>query len=195
MTIKTPREIVYYPASRNEPDWLMCWIPFNELKKLVDKNRADKKILTDYPDGLDLEVTDEEFKFYLEKYNLKLENEPRNLSIAYEFLREKKMIKTPEYIRGKTLNRLSKQITDNETKELKKIQVFNARTVLKKKRFLSDKFSKKLDKMVVKPHRPRPSRRSSAYNNEVKKLLKVKLTKGDEPFEVMYKLYRRGRGD
>lgn len=194
MTIKTPKKIVYYPASRNEPDQLMCWIPYEELKKMVDKNRVDKNILTDYPDGLEIEITDEELKYFYEKYELKLKGEPKSLLLAYEYLREKKMIKTLGYINSKNLDRLSKQVPKLELRELKTIRKFDAKTVLKEKRSLTRGFSKKLDDMVIKPHRRPHRRRSIAFIKDIDRLFKAKMTKGDEPLEALYRLQRQRKG-
>lgn len=188
MTIKTPREMVYYQASPNEPDQLFCWIPFKNLKKMVDHNKADKKILTDYPDGLDIEISDEEFRDFENKYQLKLEKEPRSIRLAYEYLRKEKLIKTPGYIRGKALDELSKKIPRPDLEEIKKIPRFDAKAILKKKRTLSAEFSKKLNEMKSKP-----AVRSGGWISEKELLFKVRMTKGKEPFDVLYKLQRRGR--
>jgi hypothetical protein len=194
MTIKTPKEIVYYPVSRNESDRLMCWIPYDELKKMVDKNKVDKKILIDYPDGLDIEITDEELKEFRDIYGLKLKSKPKSLLLAYEFLKDKKMIKAPRYINGKNLDILSKQVTASESRKLRALSKFDAKVVLKEKRSLNRGFSKKIDDMIIKPHHRLPKRRSKAYMKEIDGLFKAKMTKGDEPFAVQYKLQRQRGG-
>lgn len=61
MQIKTPKRRAYYPASRNEPYHLLCWIPVEELERMVQDGHAPPEILDDYPDGLEVEVSTSAF--------------------------------------------------------------------------------------------------------------------------------------
>jgi hypothetical protein len=62
MKISIPEARAYYPASENEPDYLLCWIPAGELAQLASEGRIAKGILDDYPGGLEIEVTDQAFE-------------------------------------------------------------------------------------------------------------------------------------
>lgn len=62
MKISLPEARAYYPASKNEPDYLLCWIPAGELAQLAREGRIAGDILDDYPGGLEIEVTDSAFE-------------------------------------------------------------------------------------------------------------------------------------
>jgi hypothetical protein len=62
MKISIPVARAYYPASKNEPDYLLCWIPAGELAQLANEGRIARDILDDYPGGLEIEVTDSAFE-------------------------------------------------------------------------------------------------------------------------------------
>ena len=62
MKISIPEARAYYPASKNEPDYLLCWIPAGELAQLANEGRIARDILDDYPGGLEIEVTDSAFE-------------------------------------------------------------------------------------------------------------------------------------
>ena len=62
MKISIPEARAYYPASKNEPDYLLCWIPAGELAQLANEGRIARDILDDYPGGLEIEVTAEAFE-------------------------------------------------------------------------------------------------------------------------------------
>jgi hypothetical protein len=84
MKIRVPRERAYYPASRNEPDRLLCWLPPEDLQELVRQGRAQDDILDYYPSGLEVEVT----RQGLEEFRLDLGATPEALQEAYQTLRQ-----------------------------------------------------------------------------------------------------------
>lgn len=86
MKISLPEARAYYPASKNEPDYLLCWIPAEELAKLVDEGRVAPDILDDYPGGLELEVSEEAF----EEVDLDLGVSPEAIQQAYGNLEKRK---------------------------------------------------------------------------------------------------------
>jgi hypothetical protein len=86
MKISVPEARAYYPASKNEPEYLLCWIPAVELAQLVDQGRVSRDILDDYPGGLEVEVSASAF----EDVELDLGVSPEALRRAYGSLLEQK---------------------------------------------------------------------------------------------------------
>jgi hypothetical protein len=86
MKISLPKSRAYYPASKNEPDYLLCWIPATELAQLVDEGRVTPDILDYYPGGLEIEVSTSAF----EDVDLNLGISPEEVAQAYASLLERK---------------------------------------------------------------------------------------------------------
>jgi hypothetical protein len=84
MKISIPVARAYYPASKNEPDYLLCWIPAGELAQLANEGRIARDILDDYPGGLEIEVTASAF----EEVGLDLGASPEAIRQAYADLTE-----------------------------------------------------------------------------------------------------------
>jgi hypothetical protein len=85
MKISVPNERAYYPASPNEPERLLCWIPPDDLKDLVRQGKVQDDILDYYPSGLEVEVSSQG----LEEFKLDLGASPEVLQKAYQTLRRK----------------------------------------------------------------------------------------------------------
>ena len=86
MKISLPEKRAYYPASKNEPDYLLCWIPATELAQLAAEGRVAQDITDDYPGGLEIEVTASAF----EDVELDLGASPETIRQAYAQLFERK---------------------------------------------------------------------------------------------------------
>jgi hypothetical protein len=84
MPIQMPRARAYYLASENEPDYLLCWIPADELARLAGEGRLAPETLEDYPEGLELEVSSAAF----EELGLDLGLSPEEIKGAYAGLRQ-----------------------------------------------------------------------------------------------------------
>jgi hypothetical protein len=84
MQIHMPRARAYYLASENEPDFLLCWIPVDELARLADEGRVAPEALEDYPEGLELEVSPAAF----EELGLDLGLSPEEIKGVYAGLRQ-----------------------------------------------------------------------------------------------------------
>lgn len=83
MKIRTPSVRAYYSASQNEPEWLLCWIPPDDLAQLASQGRVRADVVDDYVNGLEVEVTSQGF----EEFELDLDVSPDALRDAYERLR------------------------------------------------------------------------------------------------------------
>jgi hypothetical protein len=86
MKISLPEKRAYYPASQNEPEYLLCWIPPEELAQLASQGRVAADITDDYPSGLEIEVSESAFK----DVELDLGANPETIKQAYAQLFERK---------------------------------------------------------------------------------------------------------
>jgi hypothetical protein len=84
MKIRMPATRAVYPASRNEPDRLLCWIPRRELELLASEGRGDADVLEYYPSGLEVRLSRPGFR----EVGLDLGVDPDRLRDAYRALRE-----------------------------------------------------------------------------------------------------------
>ena len=79
MKIKTPTNRAYYPASPNEKTRLVCWISRDAMQRMVQESQIPAQHLEDYPDGLEVEVTEMAF----EEFGISLNVTPTELKRAY----------------------------------------------------------------------------------------------------------------
>jgi len=84
MKISTPSKRAYYPASENEPDHLLCWIPEEELQRMARFGQITPDVLEDYPDGLEFEVSQAAF----DEFEIDLGVSPEAIKEAYAYHRE-----------------------------------------------------------------------------------------------------------
>jgi hypothetical protein len=83
MKIRMPKNRACYPASRNEPDRLLCWIPREELEELAAQGRVAADVVEYHPSGLEVRLSRPGF----EEFGLDLGVEPETLYEAYQALR------------------------------------------------------------------------------------------------------------
>lgn len=103
MKIRIPTSRAYYPASRNEPEQLLCWIPARELAQLAAEGRIQTGLLEDYPSGLEVPVTRRGFG----EFALDLGIEPEVLSRAYLDLHRAGALPESGYVAGAELERVA----------------------------------------------------------------------------------------
>lgn len=82
MKISMPKERAYYAASPNEPEYLLCWIPADDLEDLASQGKVQQDILEYYPSGLEVEVS----RQGLDEFKLDLGASPEALQKAYQAL-------------------------------------------------------------------------------------------------------------
>jgi hypothetical protein len=181
MTISLPEEIVYYYQSPEKKDRLLCWIPRNELERLVkeSKNLINKQILDDFPHGLDIEVNDVDLKYYEEKYNLKLGINLTDVREAFDFVQKQTKesgIESSNFVNFSMLNEIAetkKKMFNTVEKEDKKkgnVDTFNFPG-----KFLSEK-----------------GKEFKISEKEIKDLFKVKFSDGDKnPLTIFSSLQKR----
>jgi len=94
----------YYDPSQKEHPVLLCWFPRLQLENMVNTQGVKEQILKDYPDGLDLEVSDEQFKRFGEKYALKMPYDAMEVLVNFEGFQRSGKVKTGEFITAKAMD-------------------------------------------------------------------------------------------
>jgi hypothetical protein len=101
MQIKTPTQRAYYPASRNEPDYLLCWIPVEELERMVQEGHISPDVPEDYPDGLEVEVSGAGF----DEFGIDFGVNPQAIREAYAHLLAQDQLPESGMVHGASLER------------------------------------------------------------------------------------------
>lgn len=98
MPIAVPKERVYYLETHELGDVALCWFPVEDLKARVGQSADPVKadILTDYPDGLDLEVRQSELDYYQARYGLAVDAAAPAVLVAFAGLYASKVADMPD---------------------------------------------------------------------------------------------------
>jgi hypothetical protein len=78
MEIKSPKECVYYYECYNGEFRLTYFIP-TEVLKLISNRTTKKKILKDFPDGVDLKCTEAAFEDFKTSYDYRPDIDPEEM--------------------------------------------------------------------------------------------------------------------
>lgn len=103
MKIRTPAKRAYYPASPNEITRLLLWIPHNMMQLMVQEELLPAYLQEDYPDGLEVEVTEEAF----EAYGIMLPVTPTQIKRAYVKLLVDKSLPSSRMVDGMALEAMA----------------------------------------------------------------------------------------
>ncbi len=76
MSIRSPDERVYYYECSAGKYRLTYHIPYSELMKLVKENKIKKQVQDDFPDGVDLRVSETDYKNFNMVYGYRPEAAP-----------------------------------------------------------------------------------------------------------------------
>ena len=105
MKISTPSKRAYYPASKNEPEHLLCWIPEEELARMVRFGQIAPEVLEDYPDGIEVEVSQAAF----DEFGIEVGASPEAIKEAYAYYLEHGDIHDTGRVDGATLERAAQE--------------------------------------------------------------------------------------
>lgn len=193
MPIKVPIERAYYfeltPLRRR----IFYWIPKEDLEKMIQRKEVKENILKDYPDGLDIEVSREQFEEFKNHYNLDLKVDPDSLLNVFHLLLLKMEESFPKsgYINKNYLENYARKINKNiiisktytylKAKKTKSIKVdkqrYRKQLTIKKKvrKYLKDYKIEKLDRKIHFQEQP---------------FSQVRMSKGEEPFDTFSKIHQ-----
>ena len=117
MKIRMPATRACYPASRNEPDRLLCWIPRHELEQLAADGRVKAEVLEYYPSGLEVRLSRPGF----DEVGLDLGVDPKALYEAYRALRDAGALPASGTVAGAHLEQAAKSVSLREDRTLRDI--------------------------------------------------------------------------
>ncbi len=112
MAVRVPKETAYYYEISPRGTRIVLCLPRPELDRLVAAGEARHEIVTDYPDGLDFEVSQYELDYFRKMYGLRLDLDPGALQAAFAVFRGAATTAVPGtgFIRSEFLEDLSKTI-------------------------------------------------------------------------------------
>ena len=97
--IRTPEKRAYYPASENEQDRLLCWIPKEEFDSMVQDGRIPQELADDYPGGVEVEVSASAF----DEFGVDLGITPEDIARTYAVLRTQSTLPESGIVDGASL--------------------------------------------------------------------------------------------
>ena len=103
--ISIPRKRAYYTATRGDPDELLCWIPPDELVCMAKEGRIRSDVPGDYPDGLELEVSQLAF----DEFGIDVGTSAAAIQAVYEQFLAGGALPPSEMVDGLTLERLARE--------------------------------------------------------------------------------------
>lgn len=98
MAIRIPEERAYYRA-RSDSEELLCWLPADELRRMIDTGKAPEDVLENYPDGLEVRVA----QWYLDDLGIDLGFDPEGLTTAFSFFLGRDRIDESGLVAGRAL--------------------------------------------------------------------------------------------
>ena len=108
--ISVPRKRAYYPASPDEQDRLLLWIPKDELEGMVEEDLMPESILEDFPDGLEVEVTPEA----INELGLDLGLSPEAVRAVYAHLSERGQVPQSGVVDGAALEQAARAMVESD---------------------------------------------------------------------------------
>jgi hypothetical protein len=187
MKISVPEVPTYYYEISGKNRRLLYWLPRKVLTNMVEQGKADKSILVDFPDGVDIKVGEDEFADFQRTYDLTLGIDPKAITDAFTALclKEKGKYRGVGYIGKEVLDSIAGDV-DRELKKRKlheKIAVIAVDDTVKKKKLFIKQMRQVQEKItVLKEYLPRKLTRNRPIFEQLAH--KIEMTKGDAPFKV-----------
>jgi hypothetical protein len=108
--IRVPRKRAYYPASPNEQDRLLLWIPEDELEGMVEEGLLPQAVLEDFPRGLEVEVTPES----INELGLDLGTNPEAVRAVYAHLSDRGQVPDSGMVDAAALEQATREIVESD---------------------------------------------------------------------------------
>lgn len=83
MSVSVPRERCYYYECSHGDVRLTYFIPAAHVKKMIRENKISKQVITDFPDGVDLDCTAPDFNEFRKEYGFIPEYSAEELQQAF----------------------------------------------------------------------------------------------------------------
>lgn len=108
MAISIPIARAYYPA-RTGTTRILCWLPEDELRRMIRSGDAPDDIIEDFPSGLEIEVSADA----LDEYEIKLGFSPGLICRAYSYFMNRGSVDKSGLVDGASLERILEQVPVN----------------------------------------------------------------------------------
>lgn len=201
MTIKSPKEAVYYYEASGGEFRLVYFIPLEELERLAQDGRIEAAVLEDYPDGVDLNVTKPDFDEFQELYGYRPENDPEELRRAFFAMlsatRGWRSFRGSGFIPAADLEPVAETVEDSLEQEgllAEEMLDFSVPSSLPERRALSarqaaqqERMTEHLEQMEVEGIDPTLTLREQRFQP-------IEMQEGKSAEEVFTKLQRKGGG-
>jgi len=194
MKISVPKEPTYYYEITGKGKRLLYWIPGDTLKSMVAQGRANESILKDFPDGVDVKVTKEDFADFGTKYGLKLDVDPEaawNAFLSLSFKDEAKY-RGVGYIPQSMLDSIADDVQGELEKRGLAEQVVipdTADSRQRRKLFITQVKQDQQKTKLLKKYRPKKIKSHTSVFEQLTG--EIEMTKGDEPIKVFSAIQMR----
>ena len=194
MKISIPKEPTYYYEITGKGKRLLYWIPGDVLKSMVAQGRADKSILMDFPDGVDVKVTKDDFADFERKYALKLNVDPEavwNAFIALSFKDEAKY-RGVGYIPRSLLEPIADEVQGELEKRglAEQVAIPDTADGWQRKKLFIAQVKQELEKTsLLQEYRPKKMKDKEPIFEQMTGA--IKMTKGEKPFKVFSAIQMR----
>ncbi len=214
MRISVPGNSVYYydPGLKEDPV-LLCWMPRKVLEEKVKNESVSKEILVDYPDGLDLEISEDQLNRFQEKYGLIMPYRALEILVNFEAFQRSRKVKTLGFIEAIALDSaIEKTRFKEETHQLlEKIESRTPPEVIQKFITAERTFAPTVAQIQKEYKRsPTIQERFDANLDEIKYLIEdympekappeervfgmPEMTEGGSPIEFFFRFQQRSKG-
>ena len=193
MPITIPADSVYYYEVTARSTRLFLWMPRAYLELIVSKNNVAKEILEDYPDGIDIEISEVTFEELSERYNFEIGVNPHLIWQAFDAVWLKigtKHLPCSGYIERRFLERLVSEIK-RDTAEKKPIWQQEKRTDGKSGLKMRNQWIRRM-RAYLKEFPVKDLDRQKPFDKQA--FSHVKMGPGEEPLTFFHRIQTRKRG-
>ncbi len=190
MPISVPNQRVYYYDPLEDEEVLLCWIPPEDLKSMVEdpERNVDKAILRDYPAGLDMRVTRDDYEYFRKTYGLETGVSAEKTVLAFEACQESTQVETDLDLGASIIDKCAQSMEGDGPEEAEAVDSLpRARDHLSKHPAVQTSVDRWLDE--VRPKRLRDESGAKAWRME--DLEKIRMTIGENPGDVFMRLQQR----
>ncbi|MFN2224608.1 MAG: hypothetical protein PVJ75_03675 [Chloroflexota bacterium] len=201
MTIKSPKEAVYYYEASNGEFRLVYFIPPEELERLAQDGSIETQVLEDFPDGVDLNVTKPDFDEFQELYGYRPDNDPEELRRAFFAMlsgtRDWQSFRGSGFIPAADLEPLAETVEDSlQEKGLLPDEMveFSVPSSLPERRAQSARQAAQQEQMVEHLEQMEVEGIDPTLTLREQRFKPIKMQEGKSAEEVFTKLQRKGGG-
>jgi hypothetical protein len=198
MELRVPEKKAYYYECTATTNRLVYWIPIADLEEMVNTQQVHERVLSDYPDGLDLDVTCEDFTYFGKKYGLVLDFHWADILHAFlsVWLKTNRSARGSGYIEREYLEKIATGLRKEKEKLGIPLPVSPEKpaSLRQRKQALTSqaKHNSQLRKLLVEFRAPR-IKKNAPLAEQI--FAKVEMTEGDDAGKIFSALQQRRKGE